>query len=160
MRIGIFSRRSTKVLAAAAVAIGAIGVTSSARGQTELSFVVPRLQNLTVDYVRDERPGQGTRIVSRAPILEDFGADRIGTGYFDCVVQRNAGEFFGEGLFVCDALFKLADGEVMVTGLDPGGVSEAAIAVTGGTGAYSTARGDGTWTDTEEGTTVVIHLTT
>jgi len=134
MRTGIFSRRSTKVVAAAAVAIGAIGVvTSSARGQTELSFVVPRLQNLTVDYVQDERPGQGTRIVSRAPILEDFGADRIGTGYFDCVVQRNAGEFFAEGLFVCDALFKLADGEVMVTGLDPGGVSEAAIAVTGGT---------------------------
>jgi hypothetical protein len=160
MRRRVFSRRSAKVLATAAMVIGAIGVASSARGQTELSFVVPTLQKSTVVYVREDVPRHGTRFVGRGPLLDESGTDRIGTGYFDCVVQQNVGVFFDHGLFVCDAVFKLADGEIMVTGLDPGGISESTIAVTGGTGAYSTARGDGTWTDTETETIVLIHLTT
>jgi len=158
MRKGIFSRRLIQLLAIAAVAIGAISLAGSASGQTELSFVVPQLQKSTVVYVRNADPVQGTRFVGRGPMLAESGGDRIGTAYFDCVVQKNVGQSFDRGLFVCDAVFAFSDGEIMVTGLDPGGISEAAIAVTGGTGAYSVASGDGTWTDTETETTVVIHL--
>ncbi len=121
--------------------------------------MVPSLEKATWVYVRDEVPAQGTRFVGRGPVLNESGGDRIGTAYFDCVVQKNVDAQVDHGLFACDAIFELADGDIMVTGLDPGGINEAVgIAMTGGTGAYSTARGDGTRTDTETETIVLIQL--
>ena len=55
--------------------------------------------------------------------------------------------------------FKLADGDIILKGLDPQGEGASEFAVLGGTGTYGTATGEATLTDTESANTdIVIRL--
>jgi hypothetical protein len=55
------------------------------------------------------------------------------------------------GLWNCTYVLKLSDGEIMLQGLDPRGPGVYEMAVLGGTGAYSGASGDATFTDVGSG---------
>jgi hypothetical protein len=63
------------------------------------------------------------------------------------------------GLWDCAYLLKLADGTILLQGLDPHGPGSSPFAVTGGTGAYRDARGDAVFTDSPTTTDMQISLT-
>ena len=100
-------------------------------------------------------------MAARGPATDAATGERVGRFLWNCTVER-ALDRHDHGLAVCDAIVELAEGIIAMRGLDPQGESEAPFAVTGGSGAYSAARGDGLWTDieTDDGwvTDVVIHL--
>ena len=146
------------VLAMAAVLVATYGVVV-ASGQTELHLIAEYSRGALVDVHEDGTMGPGDTMVGRGPVFDETGVTRMGSAYWDCTVQR---ALDGDGLAVCDGVLKLEDGLIMMRGFDPEGTAEAPLAVTGGTGAYSTAQGDGTWADIETdsgwGTDIVIHL--
>lgn len=157
--MGRASRMSAlMVLATAAVLVATFGATV-ASSQTEMHLIAGYSRVTLVDVHEDGTMGPGDFIAARGPAFDETGETRLGSVYWDCMVQR---ALDGDGLNVCDTVLKLEDGLIMLRGLDPQGAGEAPFAVTGGTGTYSTARGDGTWTDvqTDTGwvTDIVIHL--
>lgn len=99
-----------------------------------------------LDFVGPMR--QGDRIMSRAPLLDETKANQVGTAYLECIVHRRLTD--GTGLFVCNYLLDLQDGELVLQGLDPRGPGASQFAVTGGTGAYSNAQGEATFTDSSD----------
>ena len=64
-----------------------------------------------------------------------------------------------EGLWRCSYHVRLADGAIVLQGLDPRGMGASTFAVLGGTDAYRGAAGDAVLTDSTEGTDIVITLT-
>jgi hypothetical protein len=63
------------------------------------------------------------------------------------------------GLNRCTYELVLADGSIVVEGLDPHGPGVYTFSVLGGTGAYARATGDAALTDSDTGTDFVIDLT-
>ena len=76
--------------------------------------------------------------------------------YFECTVMRRIG--LEEGLWRCSYLLRLAEGAIVLEGLDPRGMGASTFAVLGGTKAYRGASGDAVLTDSTEGTDIVITL--
>jgi hypothetical protein len=105
--------------------------------------------------------GLGDRLTGRGPLLDATQTNEVGTAHQDCVVMRRItdGPSGPAGLFRCSYLLHLADGDVLVEGLDPHGPGVDTIAVLGGTGAYAGATGDATLTDTNTETDFMIDLT-
>jgi hypothetical protein len=99
---------------------------------------------------------QADRIAAHGP-LTDEGGTRLGTGYADCVVSRHIRDAV-TGLWNCTYVIDLADGDLVLRGLDPRGPGVYGLAVLGGTGAYANASGDATFTDSDEATDMVITL--
>ncbi|HVF52213.1 MAG TPA: hypothetical protein VNC78_01260 [Actinomycetota bacterium] len=130
-----------------AVAAGVL-VTSSASGQTVLHVVFgPQEENKTalVDVNRDGLR-LGDRIAARGPLVDESQTERVGTAYLQCLVHRRIVDP-DRGLWNCNYVLELADGDIVLQGLDPRGPGEYEMSVLGGTGAYASATGDATFTD-------------
>jgi hypothetical protein len=100
----------------------------------------------------------GDRLTSRGPLLDASQQSEVGFAYQDCVVMRRITDV-PSGLYRCTYELVLADGSIVVAGLDPHGPGVYTFAVLGGTGAYARAAGDAVLTESSEGTDFVIDLT-
>ena len=141
------------------VATGVL-LATSASGQTVL-HVVARAQNTKLIDIHGNGLRLGDRAASRGPLLDESQTERLGTAYLNCDVHR---QIVGahRGLWNCNYVLELADGDIVLQGLDPRGSGVYEMAVLGGTGAYAGAAGDATFTDVgrggEEYTDMVIRL--
>jgi hypothetical protein len=110
-----------------------------------------------------ERPGLrlGDRLAARGTLLDAAGTSQVGRAYLDCVVMNMITDDPVEGpggLYWCTYILKLAEGDLVIEGLDPHGPGVYTFAVVGGTGDYAGAAGEATLTDGAEGTDIVIDL--
>ena len=121
----------------------------AASGQTVLHLVVPA-GTQKARIVNHYGPGLrlGDRVAARGAVTDAEGT-KVGTAYTDCVVQRQITDPVS-GLWHCSYVLDLADGDLMLRGLDPRGPGVYEVAVLGGTGAYANASGDATFTDTAD----------
>ena len=156
------------VLVLGAVTAGLFGATG-ARGQTAVHVFMPAegLRTRFIDFRHDGgalRPAfagpfgmaLGDRAAARGQLFDAAQTQRMGTAHFECVVQRRITP--DSGLYRCTYLLKLDDGDIVLEGLDPAGAGASDFAVVGGTGAYRSARGEATFTDTDRGTDMTINL--
>lgn len=138
------------VLATATFLAALVGM-QSASSQTVLNLVLPAdTQKVRAFDTDDNGLRLGDRVAARGP-LTDADGTAAGMSYAECVVQRR---ILGSenGLWLCTYVLDLADGELVVKGLDPRGPGDYEMAVLGGTGAYANASGDATFTDTTDET--------
>ena len=126
---------------------GGVLMTTSASGKQVL-HVVFDLNDRRVSVVDLHRDGLrlGDRIAARGALWDESQEDRVGTGYLQCLVHERILDP-DQGVWNCNYVLKLADGEIMLQGMDPRGPGDYEIAVLGGTGAYAGASGDSTFTD-------------
>jgi len=126
---------------------GGMLMATAASGQTVVHVVLP-LNDIREAFVDVNQPGLrlGDRVAARGPLLDESQSDRVGTAYADCVVHRRIIDP-DRGIWNCNYVLELADGEIMLQGLDPRGPGEYEMAVTGGAGAYSGASGSAAFTD-------------
>ena len=128
------------------VAAGAF-LATSASGKTVIHLVSPQ-GPLKVDVRDAHHDGLrlGDRISARGPLLDETQTESRGTSYLQCLVHKRIVDP-DKGLWNCNYVVELADGEIMLQGLDPRGPGAYELAVIGGTGAYAGATGDATFTD-------------
>lgn len=93
-------------------------------------------------------PSVGNGFVSGG-MLMDVGGARVGEGYSHCGVVAVSVAVPPEVTAHCTSAFRLRDGELHFSGVRvypsiAGGFSDTVVAVTGGTGVYAGARGEGT----------------
>ena len=93
-------------------------------------------------------PGVGLGFVTGGELLRADGSTRIGEGYSHCGVLAVSVAVPPEVTAHCTSAFRLPDGELHFSGLRKyksieAGFEDTAVAVTGGTGAYAGARGEG-----------------
>lgn len=134
------------LLVVLAVAAGVL-LATSASGQTVLHVVVPQ-EAIKVSVVDINRDGLrlGDRIAARGPLVDETQTEHLGTAYLQCLVHRRIVDP-DRGLWNCNYVLELADGDIVLQGLDPRGPGTYEISVLGGTGAYAGATGDATFTD-------------
>jgi hypothetical protein len=141
---------------------GGVLTATAASGQSVLHVVGPQ-QDTRVASFDANRPGLrlGDRIAGRGPLVDESQTDRVGTAYLQCLVHKRIIDP-DRGLWNCNYTLELADGDIVLQGLDPRGPGEYEMAVLGGTGAYAGASGDATFTDVGTGasayTDIVIRL--
>lgn len=99
----------------------------------------------------------GDRLASRGPLVDETQTTQVGYAHLECVVMRRITDA-PSGLYRCSYLLKLADGDLIIEGLDPHGPGTYTFAVLGGTGTYAGATGQATMTDTRTETDMVIDL--
>jgi hypothetical protein len=130
-----------------AVAAGVL-VTTSASGQTVLHVVFGPQEHIKVALVDVHNDGLrlGDRLASRGPLVDEAQTERLGTTYLQCLVHRRILDP-DRGLWNCNYVLELADGDIVLQGLDPRGLGVYEMSVLGGTGAYAGATGDATFTD-------------
>ena len=126
------------------VAVAVLG-TTAASGQNAFNFVVTPGKVSVVDLGHNGLR-LGDRISSRAPLLDSSQSERVGTAYLQCLVHSRIIDP-DKGLWNCNYVLELADGDILLQGMDPRGPGEYEMAVIGGTGAYAGTRGDATFTD-------------
>ncbi len=127
---------------------GAVLATPSASGQAVLHVVFGPQQDIRIATFDKNANGLrlGDRIAGRGPLVDETRSDRVGIGYVHCVVHKRIIDP-DKGLWNCNYVLELADGDIVLQGLDPRGPGEYEMAVLGGTGAYAGIRGDATFTD-------------
>jgi hypothetical protein len=158
-RSGLRSRAAA-ISASVVLTLLAAGVISgtSAIAQGDIHVVMP-LDSLTVRFVDLDDDGVlelGDRGEFRAKLFDAAATDeRVGWAFGTCLVERRI-TLPVSGLWRCTYLLKLAEGTITVEGLDPAGVGTYELGVTGGTGAYSLANGEATFTDTNTRTDMQI----
>ena len=142
------SMRTALFLSVVVAVVAGVFVIPNASGQTVLRVVMGPQGGVRVAAVDVGRNGLrlGDRIAARGPLLDEAQTERLGTGYMHCIVHRRILDP-DRGLWNCNYVLELADGEVMLQGLDPRGPGAYEMAVLGGTGAYAGATGDATFTD-------------
>lgn len=135
------------IVALLAVALGVL-VSTTASGQTVLHVVFGPTNDVRVAVVDINSDGLrlGDRISARGPLVDESQTDRLGTAYQQCLVHRRIIDP-DRGLWNCNYVLELADGDIVLQGLDPRGPGAYEMSVLGGTGAYANARGDATFTD-------------
>jgi hypothetical protein len=103
----------------------------------------------------------GDRLAARGPLLDGSQGEKVGTFSLDCMVDKpiEDGPEGPSGSYRCSYLLRLAEGDLIVEGLDPHGPGVYTMAVLGGTEAFAGATGDATLTDSDAGTEFVINLT-
>jgi hypothetical protein len=146
----------TMLLAIAMVVSGA----GRASGQVDLHVLMPvgvRSDSL-IDVVGEPGLDVGDGAVGRGPLVDGGTGENAGSVYFECTVMRKI-RSDDEGLWRCSYHLRLADGAIVLQGLDPRGLGTSTFAVLGGTKAYAAASGDAVFTDSDEGTDMVISLT-
>jgi hypothetical protein len=139
------SRLSIAILIVILTITGGALMTTVASGQAVVHVVFVSTKVAVVD-VRRDGPRLGDRIAARGPLLDESQTDRIGTTYVQCVAHKRIIDP-DRGLWNCNYALELADGDIVLQGLDPRGPGEYEMAVLGGTGAYAGASGDATFTD-------------
>jgi hypothetical protein len=144
------------VLIGAAMVAGLL-VVGPAAGETVIHVILPG-DGLTYKFVDLGHDGLrlGDRVAARGPLVDENESERVGTAHLECLVQRRI-VGLSQGLYNCTYVLNLADGDIILKGLDPRGEGVSEFAVLGGTGAYGTATGDATFTDTAN-TDIVIRL--
>ena len=127
---------------------GGILTATTATGQTDLHVVFGPVQDTRVAFVdvNDDGLRLGDRIASRGPLVDESQNDRVGTAYQQCLVHKRIIDP-DRGLWNCNYVLELADGDIVLQGLDPRGPGVYEVSVLGGTGAYAGASGDATFTD-------------
>jgi hypothetical protein len=154
-------RRRTALIAASVafplLAVGAMGVvTARAQGDVHVLILAEETRLRTLDFDGDGVLGLGDRIATRAPLVEPAApGNRMGTSFGDCLAQRIITH--STGLWRCSYVLRLADGTIVLDGLDPRGPGAYVLSVTGGTGAYEGVSGQAALTDTR--TTTEIQIT-
>ena len=133
---------------------------AGAQGDVHVFLPAASLTHKFFDFGR-EGLRLGDRLVGRGPLLDGSQAEEVGFLSQDCVVVRTISDAPDGpgGVYRCSYLLRLAEGDLIVEGLDPHGPGAYTMAVLGGTAAYSRATGDATLTDNDEGTDFVINLT-
>ena len=139
------SKLSIAVLIVLAVA-GGVLLPSSANGQTVIHVVFGPQYATRVFDVDGGGLRLGDRIAARGPLFDETQTERLGTSYAHCLVARRIVDP-AQGLWNCNYVLELADGDIMLQGLDPRGAGVYEMSVFGGTGAYAGATGDATFTD-------------
>ncbi|HEX2240330.1 MAG TPA: hypothetical protein VHJ82_04240 [Actinomycetota bacterium] len=136
-----------------AICLGILAITggvlvTSASGQPAIHLVFGPVEDMRTAFIDHHRNGLrlGDHIASRGPLLDESQTERVGTAYQQCLVHKRIVDP-DQGLWNCNYLLKLENGEIVLQGLDPRGPGEYQMAVLGGTGAYSGASGDATFTD-------------
>ena len=89
--------------------------------------------------------------------MDETQTTQVGYAHLDCVVMRRITNA-PSGLYRCSYLLELADGGLIIEGLDPHGPGTYTFAVLGGTATYAGATGVATMTDTATETDMVIDL--
>ena len=147
------SRLSITIPLVVLAVVGGVLLTPSASGQTVLHVVVVPKENAKVSFVDINRDGLrlGDRIAARSPLFDEAQTDRLGTSYLQCLVHRRIVDP-NKGLWNCNYVLELADGDIVLQGLDPRGPGAYEMSILGGTGAYAGATGDATFTDVESDT--------
>ena len=150
-------RAALATLALALVAAGMIGgETATAQGDVHVVVLFDSNTGRIIDMDDDGRLELGDRIEFRATLFDAVTPDeKVGRAFGTCLVERRI-EPGVSGLWRCTYLLKLAEGTVILDGLDPAGPGAYALAVTGGTGAYTAADGQATFTDTNSSTDIQI----
>ena len=133
-----------------AVAAGVL-LTTSASGKTVLHVVIEQ-EDIKVASFDVNRDGLrlGDRIAGRGPLVDETQTERLGTAYVQCLVHRRIVDP-DRGLWNCNYVLELADGDIVLQGLDPRGPGVYEMSVLGGTDAYAGATGDATFTDVGTG---------
>ena len=90
-------------------------------------------------------------------MVDPASGESAGTAYLECTVMRKI-RSDDQGLRRCSYHLKLADGRIVLQGLDPRGAGASTFAVLGGTKTYRGASGDAVFTDSDLGTDIVITL--
>jgi hypothetical protein len=147
------------VLLVSAATVGTVlFAAQAASGQTVIHVVISdsSLVVKTVDLGHDGLR-LGDRLAARATMLDESMSEELGTAYLECIVHRRIASDTS-GLYNCTYVLDFEDGQITLKGLDPRGVGDAEFAILGGTGAYSGASGDATFTDTPGQTDMMIRL--
>jgi hypothetical protein len=141
-----------------AVVTGVIGATS-ASGQRVIHVVFGYGKHTKFGFVDVGKTGLrlGDRLAFHGPLSDASGSNRLGAAFADCVVQHHI-EGATTGLYECNWLLALENGKIIVQGMDPHGPGKTVFGVLGGTGAYQTARGQATFTDSKTTTDIVVEL--
>ena len=150
-------RAALATLALALVAAGMIGG-GAATAQGDVHVVVQFDSNTgrIIDMDDDGRLELGDRVEFLAKLFDAASPDeKVGRAFGTCLVERRI-EPGVSGLWRCTYLLKLAEGTIVLDGLDPAGPGAYELAVTGGTGAYNAADGQATFTDTASSTDIQI----
>lgn len=121
-------------------------VTTNASGQSALRVVVSGLGKVKAIDVDGDGLRLGDRIAARGQLFDETQTERVGTAYVHCIVHRRIIDP-DKGLWNCNYVLDLAGGDIVLQGLDPRGPGVYEMSVLGGTGTYSGARGDATFTD-------------
>lgn len=154
-------RRKILVVAAVASAAALALWSSPARAQIDVHVVWPA-DTVRVKFLDLGREGLrlGDRLMGRGPLLDSTETSKVGAGHLDCVAaSRITDDPSGPGgVYRCSYLLDLADGDLVLEGLDPHGPGKYTVAVLGGTGAYAAATGSATLIDTASGTEFMIDL--
>ena len=160
MRLTIGPRRGPALVALVTI-LGALMLLARPAGaQSEINvFSAPGGRHAFQD-VGEDGLRLGDRLTARFPLTDATGESTLGKGHLDCVVQRQItdGPEGPGGLYRCSYLLRLAEGDLIIEGLDPHGPGVYTMAVLGGTGAFAGATGEATLTDTSVTTEFVISL--
>jgi hypothetical protein len=138
--------------------------TASSQPQTEVHLVYGPNSEIRARLLDVGQFGlqPADRVQARGPLYDETQMQTMGTAYQDCVVHKRIVSDT-KGLWGCNYVLELADGDIVIQGMDPRGVGVYEMSVLGGTGAYAGASGDATFTDvgTDENgyTDMVIRLT-
>lgn len=155
----MWKRQGTVLVAAFLLGIAVVALGSDrASGQGDVHVLMPAGEGRasTVDVVGGPGLSIGDGVVSRGPLVHAQSGEPAGSVYFECTVMRKIS--LEEGLWRCSYHLRLAEGAVVLQGLDPRGMGSSTFAVVGGTKAYRGAAGDAVFTDTTQGTDIVITL--
>ena len=156
----MWKRQSTAVGLAFVLGVAVVALGSDrASGQGDVHVLMPAGEGRasTVDVVGGPGLSIGDGVASRGPLVDAQSGEPAGSVYFECTVMRRIG--LEEGLWRCSYHLRLADGAIVLQGLDPRGMGSSTFAVLGGTKAYRGAAGDAVFTDSTDGTDIVITLT-
>lgn len=138
----------TVALTAAVVAAAVVALTGSAQAAPHgrpISLHEHDTQQASID-LGDPGPGIGDLFLFAGDVFDHHGGKKLGTARGSCTTV--SGDAAAPGDLSCDLVFVLADGQIRAGGLFDTtalfGGATLPLAVTGGTGRYRDARGDGT----------------
>lgn len=139
-----------------------IALPAGAQGDVHV-FISAGSTTGTLKFFDFRRPGLrlGDRLAARGPLLDGSQQEKVGSFSLSCevVTPITDGPDGPGGEYRCSYLLRLAEGDLIVEGLDPHGPGVYTFAVLGGTEAFAGATGDATLTDGDGGTGFVINLT-
>jgi hypothetical protein len=146
------------VLFALAVPIAlTLGITgASGQGDVHLLLQGASSKVAFLDFNHDGDLRLGDGLESTGPLLDHDTRQRAGKAFLHCdVVSHITAK---GGMYDCHYILKLEAGTILLRGLDPHGPSQSLLAVVGGTGSYSRARGQAVLTDTRTDSDLVIDI--
>ena len=156
-------RRTIGFLGVVALMLAMVGVFGDdvAKGQTEIhvTTVTGNLKWVTADHGK-EGFGAADRNAAWEPLFAEDQVTRVGKAYWDCVgMEGTSGR---AKKMMCFALWELEGGQITLQYVQraprDGVFADFTFPVTGGTGIYANATGDGTFTGFEEYGDFVITL--